>query len=119
MFAGTPYAYLHICGTPWDGKSTQLGMKHCGPCNMPSRGSSARMHAELLAGPVPDSIAFCDCVGSSGKVEAVNFRTRRNKLALENVGFTIRDLTNENLLTRAGLPRQAEAPGELAWNQTW
>ena len=20
MFAGTPYAYLHICGTPWDGK---------------------------------------------------------------------------------------------------
>jgi hypothetical protein len=19
MFAGTPYAYLHICGTPWDG----------------------------------------------------------------------------------------------------
>ena len=48
--------------------STQLGMKHCGPCNMPSRGSSARKHAELLAGPVPDSIAFCDCVGSSGKV---------------------------------------------------
>src|SRR5215469_4714680 len=80
MFAGTPYAYLHICGTPWDGKSTQLGMKHCGPCNMPSRGSSARMHAELLAGPVPDSIAFCDCVGSSGKVEAVNFRTRRTSM---------------------------------------
>src|SRR5215471_10811558 len=42
-----------------------------------------------------------------------------NKLALENVGFTIRDLSNENLLTRAGLPRQAEAPGELAWNQVW
>jgi len=42
-----------------------------------------------------------------------------NKLALENVGFTIRDLTHENLLTRAGLPRQAEAPGELAWNQVW
>lgn len=20
MFAGTPYAYLHICGTPWDGR---------------------------------------------------------------------------------------------------
>src|SRR5262245_66480002 len=36
-----------------------------------------------------------------------------NKLALENVGFTIRDLTNENLLTGAGLPRQAEAPCEL------
>jgi len=42
-----------------------------------------------------------------------------NKLALENVGFTIRDLTHENLLTRAGLPRQADAPGELAWNQVW
>ena len=42
-----------------------------------------------------------------------------NKLVLENVGFTIRDLTNESLLTRAGLPRQAEAPGELAWNQVW
>src|SRR5215475_6413910 len=42
-----------------------------------------------------------------------------NKLALENVGLTIRDLSNENLLTRAGLPRQAEAPGELAWNQVW
>src|ERR1700758_2954632 len=42
-----------------------------------------------------------------------------NKLALENVGFTIRDLTNDNLLTRAGLPREAEAPGELAWNEVW
>src|SRR6516225_6359903 len=42
-----------------------------------------------------------------------------NKLALENVGFTIRDLTNENLLTRAGLPRQTEAHGELAWNRVW
>jgi formate hydrogenlyase transcriptional activator len=42
-----------------------------------------------------------------------------NKLALENVGLTIRDLTNENLLRRDGLPRQAEAPGELAWNQVW
>jgi signal transduction histidine kinase len=42
-----------------------------------------------------------------------------NKLALENVGFTVLDLTNENLLTGAGLPRQAEAPGELGWNQVW
>jgi formate hydrogenlyase transcriptional activator len=42
-----------------------------------------------------------------------------NKLALENVGYTIRDLTNDNLLTRAGLPREAEAPGELAWNEVW
>ena len=42
-----------------------------------------------------------------------------NKLALENVGFTVLDLTNENLLTGANLPRQAEAPGELGWNQVW
>jgi PAS domain S-box-containing protein len=42
-----------------------------------------------------------------------------NKVALENTGLTRRDLTNENLLTRDGLPRQAEAPGELAWNQVW
>jgi len=42
-----------------------------------------------------------------------------NKVALENTGLTRRDLTNENLLTRDGLPRQAEAPGELAWNQAW
>jgi PAS domain S-box-containing protein len=42
-----------------------------------------------------------------------------NKLALENVGFTIPDLTNESLLTGAALPGQAEAPGELAWNQVW
>jgi len=42
-----------------------------------------------------------------------------NKVALENTGLTMRDLTNENLLTREGLPRQAEAPGELAWNQAW
>src|SRR5215472_17318068 len=42
-----------------------------------------------------------------------------NKLALEHTGLTMRDLTNENLLTRDGLPRQAEAPGELAWNQAW
>src|SRR5215475_13730039 len=42
-----------------------------------------------------------------------------NKLALENVGFTIRDLTNESLLTSAALPGQAEAPRELAWSQVW
>src|SRR5215831_13197633 len=25
MFAGTPYAYLHICGTPWDGNEYTPG----------------------------------------------------------------------------------------------
>ena len=25
MFAGTPYAYLHICGTPWDGNEYSAG----------------------------------------------------------------------------------------------
>lgn len=25
MFAGTPYAYLHICGTPWDGNEYSSG----------------------------------------------------------------------------------------------
>ena len=25
MFAGTPYAYLHICGTPWDGNEYTAG----------------------------------------------------------------------------------------------
>jgi formate hydrogenlyase transcriptional activator len=42
-----------------------------------------------------------------------------NKVALENTGLTVRDLTDENLLTRDGLPGQAEAPGELPWNQAW
>jgi hypothetical protein len=27
MFAGTPYAYLHVCGTPWDGEEYQAGDK--------------------------------------------------------------------------------------------
>ncbi len=25
MFAGTPYAYLHVCGTPWAGNEYTLG----------------------------------------------------------------------------------------------
>jgi hypothetical protein len=25
MFAGTPYAYLHICGTRWDGNEYSPG----------------------------------------------------------------------------------------------
>ena len=25
MFAGTPYAYLHVCGTPWDGNEYTAG----------------------------------------------------------------------------------------------
>jgi hypothetical protein len=25
MFAGTPYAYLHICGTPWTGNEYVQG----------------------------------------------------------------------------------------------
>jgi hypothetical protein len=27
MFAGTPYAYLHVCGTPWDGNEYHEGDK--------------------------------------------------------------------------------------------
>jgi hypothetical protein len=25
MFAGTPWAHLHICGSPWDGKEYHRG----------------------------------------------------------------------------------------------
>ena len=25
MFAGTPYAYLHVCGTPWEGTEYHVG----------------------------------------------------------------------------------------------
>jgi formate hydrogenlyase transcriptional activator len=42
-----------------------------------------------------------------------------NKLALENTGLTVRDLTDENLFTRAGMTRPASVPGEPAWNQVW
>jgi hypothetical protein len=27
MFAGTPYAYLHVCGTPWEGTEYRVGDK--------------------------------------------------------------------------------------------
>jgi hypothetical protein len=27
MFAGTPYAYLHVCGTPWEGNEYHDGDK--------------------------------------------------------------------------------------------
>src|ERR1700730_18598728 len=27
MFAGTPYAYLHVCGTPWEGTEYHVGDK--------------------------------------------------------------------------------------------
>lgn len=27
MFAGTPYAYLHVCGSPWEGKEYSVGDK--------------------------------------------------------------------------------------------
>ena len=42
-----------------------------------------------------------------------------NKVALENTGFIIRDLTDEGLLARSGLAGPADAHGELAWNQVW
>ena len=42
-----------------------------------------------------------------------------NRVALENTGFTLHDLTDEDLLTRAGLATPADAPGEPAWNQVW
>jgi hypothetical protein len=25
MFSGTPYEYLHVCGTPWDGNEYHEG----------------------------------------------------------------------------------------------
>ena len=37
MFDGTPYAHLHICGTPWDGNEYVRGqvpiwtMRYCNP----------------------------------------------------------------------------------------
>jgi PAS domain S-box-containing protein len=42
-----------------------------------------------------------------------------NKVALENTGLTVRDLTDENLFTHAGMTRPASVPGEPAWNQVW
>jgi formate hydrogenlyase transcriptional activator len=42
-----------------------------------------------------------------------------NKVSLENTGFALRDLTDENLFTRAGMTRPASVPGEPAWNQVW
>ncbi len=42
-----------------------------------------------------------------------------NKVALESTGFTLPDLTDENLLTRAAATRPAYVPGEPAWNQVW
>ena len=42
-----------------------------------------------------------------------------NKVALESTGFTLRDLTDDDLLTRAGVAKPAPLPGEPAWNQVW
>ena len=42
-----------------------------------------------------------------------------NKVALENTGLTVRDLTDANLFTHAGMTRPASVPGEPAWNQVW
>ena len=42
-----------------------------------------------------------------------------NRVALESTGFTLGDLTDDDLLTRAGLAAPAHVPGELAWNQVW
>ena len=42
-----------------------------------------------------------------------------NRAALESTGFTPRDLTDEDLLTRAGLARPSSDPGEPSWNQVW
>jgi len=43
MFAGTPYAYPHVCGTPWDGNEYLSGgeaveiMQHTKPGRPPAR----------------------------------------------------------------------------------
>jgi formate hydrogenlyase transcriptional activator len=42
-----------------------------------------------------------------------------NRVALENIGFTIPDLTDEGLLKRAGVFLSAQVAGGLAWNQVW
>jgi len=42
-----------------------------------------------------------------------------NKVALESTGLTLCDLTDEGLLTRAGVAKPASVPGEAAWNQVW
>ena len=40
-----------------------------------------------------------------------------NKVALENAGLTVRDLTDENLFTHAGMTSPPSVPGEPAWSQ--
>jgi hypothetical protein len=32
MFAGTPYSYLHIVGTPWEGTGYHKAIRQSGPC---------------------------------------------------------------------------------------
>ena len=42
-----------------------------------------------------------------------------NKVALESTGYTIHDLTDEDLLPRAGAARPAPLLVQPAWNQAW
>jgi PAS domain S-box-containing protein len=42
-----------------------------------------------------------------------------NRVALENTGFTLRDLSDDDLLRRAGVARPVYVPGEPEWNQVW
>jgi formate hydrogenlyase transcriptional activator len=42
-----------------------------------------------------------------------------NRVALDTIGFTIHDLADEGLLTRAGKAAPADVPGEPTWNQVW
>jgi hypothetical protein len=37
MFAGTPYAYLHVCGTPWAGNEYAPATKRSGRCAIRKR----------------------------------------------------------------------------------
>src|SRR5262249_34373898 len=75
---------------------------------------------EKLRQSAPDLLPITDSIRQFIVVLAPDGSTiDANKVALENTGLTMRDLTSEDLLTGAALPRQAEAPGELAWNQAW
>jgi len=42
-----------------------------------------------------------------------------NRVSLENTGFALRDFSDENLFTRAGMTKPASVPGEPTWNQVW
>jgi hypothetical protein len=100
MFAGTPYGYLHICGTPWDGNEYARAMRLGGRCGTQSHEEHTRDVLVRISKRDTLGIRTPEPIRSKGS----RVRARRRRRSSGIAGFRESGYTEIAMITSRGSP---------------